>query len=211
MRRPTRLLVADDHPIIVSGLRAALRDTDFEVVGVVTNGADVLPAVDALKPDMLVLDVSMPGDDGITVAGRLRARGDACRIVLLTAALSDEQLLRAVDLDLEGIVLKEDAPATLVRRLEKVRAGGRTADEGLLQRALALKAGTATDRSGLGALSPREQAVSRLVAEGRRNREIAGALGISEGTVKVHLYRIYEKLGVGNRTELAVLVRQSQS
>lgn len=204
----TSVLIADDHPIIISGLRAILRDTGFTVAGTAENGSAALEAVARLKPEILILDVSMPGGSGIEVLSALRARGDQTRIVLLTAGVSDESLLRALELGVEGVVLKEDAAASLVRALEKVRSGGRAIDAALLQRAVDLRIHGGVS-AGLASLSPREQMVARRVAEGQRNREIAEALSISEGTVKIHLHRIYEKLGIGNRTELALLARKS--
>ena len=203
----TRLLVAEDHPIIVSGLEAALRGTGFEIAAVETDGAGVAAAVARTDPDMIVLDLQLPNVGGIAIAEELRGGGDRRPIVLLTAGIGDDALLRALALGIEGIVLKDRALGRLVQCLEKVRGGGRCVDEGLLQRALDLKMGGGG--RGLASLSPREQSVAALVAEGRRNREIGETLGISEGTVKVHLYRIYEKLGVSNRTELAILAGRS--
>lgn len=204
----TSVIVADDHPIIVSGLQSVLRDSEFRIEAVVADGRKVVETVDSLRPDILVLDVSMPGRDGIEVLAELRARRAPCRVVLLTAGVSDESLLRALELGVEGIVLKEDAASSLVRALDKVRGGGRAIDAGLLQRAVDLRMG-GTQASSLSSLSPRELMVARRVAEGQRNREIADALAISEGTVKVHLHKIYEKLGITNRTELALLARDA--
>jgi two-component system nitrate/nitrite response regulator NarP len=203
----TRLLVAEDHPIIVSGLEAALRGTGFEIAAVETDGAAVAAAVARCDPDILVLDLQLPNVAGIDVVESLRRSGDRRPILLLTAGIGDDSLLRALAAGVEGIILKDRALGRLLRCLEKVRDGGRCIDEGLLQRALDLKMGGGG--RGLAALSPREQSVAALVSEGRRNREIAESLGISEGTVKVHLYRIYEKLGVSNRTELAILAGRS--
>jgi two-component system nitrate/nitrite response regulator NarP len=205
----TRVLIADDHPIIVSGLESVLRGTGFNIVGVETRGDRVLDAVAREKPDILILDVSMPGLDGIEVLSALRKRGDPCKVVLLTAGIGDESLLRALECGAEAVVLKEGAPASLVRTLEKVRSGARVVDDALLQRALDLKLGGVPGQSGFALLSRREQMVARQVAEGRRNREIAESLAISEGTVKVHLHKIYEKLGVSNRTELAIVTRNA--
>lgn len=205
----TRVLIAEDHPIIVSGLESVFRGTEFEIVGVEASGERVLEAVARAKPDILILDISMPGRDGLDILAALRARDDPCRVVMLTAGINDEALMRTLDLRAEGILLKEGPPSGLIRALEKVRSGVRVVDDGLLQRALDLKMGGGPDRSGFAALSPREQMVARQVAEGRRNKEIADSLGISEGTVKVHLHKIYDKLGVGNRTELAILTRKN--
>jgi two-component system nitrate/nitrite response regulator NarP len=203
-----RVLIADDHPVVLAGVEAILRDTSYKVVAAARNGADVLETLPSARPDILVLDVHMPERTGLDVARTLRARGDNRPIVLLTASLDDRKLLDAVEIGVDGIVLKEGAEHLLVRCLDSVSAGRRWIDHDLLQRALDLKTGEADAAGGLGTLSPRERAVAGLVAQGLRNREIAGELGITEGTVKLHLHRIYEKLGVGNRTELAIRARQ---
>lgn len=205
-----RLLIADDHPILVSGIEAVLRDTRYRVVGTVGTGAAALEAIPTLRPDILLLDVQMPEGTGIDVLRTLRGRGDMRTVVLLTANLSDERLLEAIDFGVQGIVLKEGAEHLLVRCLDEVAKGGRWIDQSLLQRALDLKMkGAAGAKEGIAALSTRERAVAALVAKGRRNREIAEELRITEGTVKVYLHNIYEKLGVTNRTELALLARDA--
>jgi two-component system nitrate/nitrite response regulator NarP len=198
-----RLLIADDHPIILSGLEAILRDTGYEIVGCVRDGTQVVAAIETCAPEILLLDVSMAPMGGIEVLRRLRERGDAVRIVLLTAGMDDADLLQAVRLGVDGIVLKESAHAQLLKALEAVCAGGRSIEPELLQRALDLSlAGPAADP--LAKLSSREKAIVGLVMHGSPNREIAAQLAMSEGSVKVYLHRIYRKLGVANRTELAI-------
>jgi two-component system nitrate/nitrite response regulator NarL len=198
-----RLLIADDHPIILSGLEAILRGTGYEIVGCVRDGTEVVAAIATGAPDILLLDVSMAPMGGIEVLRRLRGRGEAVRIVLLTAGMEDSDLLEAVRLGVDGIVLKESAHAQLLKALEVVCAGGRSIEPDLLQRALDLSlAGGAADP--LGNLSGREKDIVGLVMHGSPNREIAAQLAMSEGSVKVCLHRIYRKLGVANRTELAI-------
>ncbi|HEX2763282.1 MAG TPA: response regulator transcription factor [Allosphingosinicella sp.] len=203
----TRILIADDHPIIVSGLEAVLADTGYEVVGSVADGLDVPEAVDRTQPDLLLLDVSMPGCGGVEALRTLRARGDARPVVLLTAGLEDKELIEAVQLGVDGIVLKEGAHKYLVPCLDSVRAGGRWIEQSLLQRALDLSLGGGIPADPFHPLTERERAIARLVAEGLRNRDIAGRLAMNEGTVKVYLHRIYKKLGVASRTELAIRAR----
>lgn len=204
----TRVLIADDHPVVLSGIQSILLDTPYEVVAAARTGAEALDMIAAARPDILILDVRMPELSGLDVVRALRSRGDTRPVVLLTASLADELLLEAIDLGVQGIVLKEGAQHLLVRCLDEVKSGRRWIEHGLLQQALDLKMGGGKAK-GVGALSPRERAIAGLVAQGLRNREIAGQLGITEGTVKIHLHRIYEKLGVSNRTELAVLARNA--
>jgi two-component system nitrate/nitrite response regulator NarP len=199
----TRILIADDHPIIVSGLESILRDRSYLVVASVNDGKAVIPAVDMHQPDILLLDVSMPGFSGLKVLEALRSRGSTLPVVLLTAGLEDADLLDALRLGVEGIVLKEGAHTQLIHCLDAVRGGGRWIDQALLQRALDLSMAGAP-KDPLASLNRRERDIAELVQHGLRNREIAERLEMNEGTVKVYLHRIYRKLGIGSRTELAI-------
>ena len=202
----TRLLIADDHPFLIAGIESVLRDTEFEIVGSVTNGQAALDAVPALRPDILLLDVAMPLRTGVDVLRTLRSRGDRHPVVLLTASLDDRELLEALELKVEGIVLKEGAQDLLLDCLRAVALGGRWIEPQLLHHALELQQNGASS-SPLSSLTPRERAISGLVAQGMRNRDIGNELGMTEGSVKVYLHRIYEKLGVNNRTELALVAQ----
>ena len=203
-----RVLIADDHQVVLTGIQAILRDTPYTVVGTAETGAQVLAAIPHLQPDILLLDVRMPDQGGLDVLRTLRGRGDERPVVLLTASLDDQLLLEAIDLGAHGIVLKQGAQNLLIHCLDEVAVGRTWIARELLQQAQELKTADRAPNTGLRALTPRERAISGLVALGKRNREIGGDLGISEGTVKVHLHRIYEKLGVTNRTELAILSRK---
>lgn len=200
----TRVLIADDHPIILTGAEAMLRGTRFEVVAKLSNGAAVLAALDSQAPDILVLDVQMPERSGLDVLRTLRGRGDMRAVILLTAHIDAGAAAEAIALGVDGLVLKDTAPERLVDCLEAVEAGGRWIDPNLVREAATGEAALSGPSQPLSALSPRERSVAELVVKGMRNREIASTLGITEGTVKVHLYRVYEKLGVGSRTELLI-------
>jgi two-component system nitrate/nitrite response regulator NarP len=202
----TAILIADDHPIIVSGLRAILAGTGYEVAGAVARGDEVKDAVARLSPDILLLDVSMPGMSGVEVLRGLRQAGDRRPVILLTAGLEDSVLLEAIELGVEGIVLKEGAHNLLIPCLEAVREGRVCIAPELFERArVRSERGAAPDP--LAALSGREKAIAELVAQGLRNRDIAERLDMNEGTVKVYLHRVYRKLAVATRTELALRVR----
>jgi len=207
----TRILIADDHRIIVSGLEAILRDTDFDIVGTVGDGAAVAGALASLTPDILILDVRMPGRSGIDALRDLRAEGNRIPVALLTAEIEDAALVEAVRLGVNGVVLKEAAHSQLLPCLEALRDGRRWIARDLLERAEGADAAGA--RAGaedpLDGLNQRERAIASLVAQGMRNRDIAVDLGMNEGTVKVYLYRIYKKLGLGSRTELAIRMRDN--
>jgi two-component system nitrate/nitrite response regulator NarP len=201
-----RVLLADDHPLMLSGIEAMLRETAYEVVAKARDGVEALTAVPTSRPDILVLDLKMPERSGLDVLRTLRARGDDRPIVILTADFDDRSLMEAIDLGVNGIILKEGAENLIVTCLDHVSRGERWIERSVLQRALDITMRDGAEPKGaLGTLAPRERAIARLVGVGLRNREIADELGLSEATVKVCLHRIYEKLGISNRTELAML------
>ncbi|HEX6410346.1 MAG TPA: response regulator transcription factor [Sphingomicrobium sp.] len=197
-----RILLADDHPMISTAIEALLRNSPFEIVGMATTGEQALQKVGELKPDILLLDLQMPGGTGMDVLRRLRSNCDKIRIVLLTAAIDDASLVEARSLKVQGMVLKNSDPAYLLECLDRVSRGGRWIDPELSDRAKEL-AETFGDRE-TPSLSPRERELVSLVRKGMRNREIADQLGVTEGTIKVYLHSIFEKVGVSSRTELAI-------
>ena len=198
----TRILLADDHPMIRTAIEVLLRDTRYELAGTAANGVEALDEVGRLEPDILLLDLEMPRTGGMEVIRKLRAANSAVRIIILTAAIDDSSLIEARTLRVQGMVLKNSDPAYLLECLDQVRAGRSWIDPELETRARELEeafGGTARP-----ALAPRERELIRYVRQGLRNREIARELGVTEGTVKVYLHAIFEKLGVKNRTELAI-------
>lgn len=200
----TQIMIADDHPIVVSGLEMLLRKSGYDIVASVANGGDALDRLPTARPDILILDVQMPGRNGLDVLRSLRGAGNEQPVVILTAGIDDRQAGEAIQLGANGLVLKDSSPDLLLRCLEEVRQGRRWIDPDIAERAL--DAGEHRP-DGMETLSARERAVVDLVVKGLRNREIAGRLGIAEGTVKVHLHKVYEKLGVGSRTELVIYAR----
>lgn len=198
----TRILLADDHPMIRTAIEVLLRDSRYELAGTAGNGAEALAQVSRIEPDILLLDLEMPQTGGMEVIRKLRSGNSAVRIIILTAAIDDSSLMEARALRVQGMVLKNSDPAYLLECLDRVRSGGSWVDPELESRARELEeafGGTARP-----ALAPRERELIRYVRQGLRNREIAKELGVTEGTVKVYLHAIFEKLGVKNRTELAI-------
>ncbi|HET9336502.1 MAG TPA: response regulator transcription factor [Sphingomicrobium sp.] len=196
-----RILLADDHPMIRNAIEVLLRDSGFEIVGMAGTGQATLEAMERLQPDLLLLDIQMPDGNGIEVLRRLRASRSDAKVVLLTAAIDDSALLEARALKVQGIVLKNSDPAFLLDCLESVAAGRQWLDPELKARSRQLASAPARR---IIPLAPRERELIACVRKGLRNREIAEQLGVTEGTVKVYLHAIFEKLGVGNRTELAI-------
>lgn len=206
---PIRIVLADDHQIVLHGLRQLFeRQEDFVVVAACHDGSSAAAAVESLEPDVLVLDLRMPGQTGLDVLRALAGRHPACRRVLLTAAVRDDEVMEAVKLGVKGIVLKESPPETLLECVRTVARGGEWIDAETLTRALRSAFDRDPAQPGNGALTPRETEIVRMVARGLRNKMIAEQLAISEGTVKVHLHNIYEKLGVDGR--LALVLRAQE-
>lgn len=200
-----RVVLADDHPIILDGLESLFRmEQDIQVVARCVNGDEALQAVRQHGPDILILDIRMPGKDGLAVLRKMRDEDMPTQVVLLTVALDDEETLEALRLGVRGVVLKEMAPQMLVQCVRKVHAGEQWLERRSVGRALEkLLSSEAGVREIAGVLTPRELEVVRMVASGFRNKEIADRLSISEGTVKIHLHHIYEKLRLNGRLELA--------
>lgn len=198
----TRLLLADDHPMIRTAIEVLLRDTTYEIVGAAASGAETLNAVGKLKPDVLLLDLQMPDGTGMDVFRELKSKGSAPRVVILTAAIDDASLMEARSLGAPGMVLKSSDPAFIIECLDRVSRGGQWIDPELAERVQELS--ETFGSTGRPALAPRERQLVRFVRQGLRNREIAKQLGVTEGTVKVYLHAVFDKLGVSNRTELAI-------
>ncbi len=207
---PIRIAIADDHPFILDGLEQLFRgEPDCEIVARCTNGEEALRAVETLHPDVLVLDVRMPQMDGIELLRKLHTRQFPTKVVLLTASLDDARLLEAFRLGASGLVLKESAPRLLAQSVRQVAQGQQSWNGNaiagalrlVLQREQAFAAASST-------LTPREVEVTRMVAAGLRNKEIASRLDISEGTVKFHLHSIYEKLQIEGRYALMTYARE---
>lgn len=194
-----RLLIVDDHPMIRSAVATLLEGTEFAVAASAGNAQAAIEAVREYQPDMIVLDIAMPGGSGFEVLRQLRAAGDDRQVIILTAAIDDYQLGDAMRLGVDGIVLKDNDPAFFLECLQSVALGGSWIDPDLEARA-----GELAKPRPNNALSARERQLVALVAQGLRNREIAREMGVTEGTVKVYLHAIFDKLGVANRTELAI-------
>ena len=206
---PIRVVIADDHPIVLDGLERLFQaDRDFSVVARCTDGEEALRAAHEHQPDVLVLDIRMPKRDGIGVLREVRKAQLATRVVLLTGEVEDDVVVEAMRLGARGIVLKEMAPAMLVQCVRKVHAGDQWIERRSFGRALdKMLRREAGAREAASTLTPREIAITRMIGSGLRNKEIADKLSISEGTVKIHLHHIYEKLGLDGRVALSLYAR----
>lgn len=207
---PIGLVLADDHPIVLDGLeRLFALEPDVRVLARCTTGEETLQAARKHRPDVLILDIRMPGMDGLEVLRQMKRAKLPTRVVLLTAALDENEVMEAITLGVNGVVLKEMAPQLLVQCVRKVHAGEQWLEKRSVGRALEkLLRREAGARQLAAILTPREIEIVRMVARGLRNKEIAGKLSISEGTVKIHLHHIYEKLRVDSRVALTLLAQQ---
>ena len=202
-----KILIADDHAIFRDGLRKLLdSEEEITIVGEARNGAECIKKLGKLKPDILLLDLHMPDKNGLAVLEEVNFDTLPTRVIVLTAAEDDRDLVRAMRLGARGVVLKESAIDLLVKSIHRVHAGEIWLDSHMT--AGVINAFSASSKSGARGekplLSDREMEVVQLVAQGFQNKEIGKKLFISEQTVKNHLHNIFDKLGVSDRLELAL-------
>jgi DNA-binding NarL/FixJ family response regulator len=207
---PARIILADDHRIILDGLEQLLRRVpELEVIACYTTGTAALEAVRKMKPEILILDVSMPEMSGLEVLREIAEQELPTKVILLTAMLEDRGVVEAMELGVWGLVLKESASVRLVHAVQAVLRGERSLDPSLVARAverMSKRRDLAAEVEAM--LSPRETEVVRMVAAGLRNRQIAEQLSITEGTVKSYLHTIYEKLQLRGRVELTLYAHE---
>jgi two-component system, NarL family, nitrate/nitrite response regulator NarL len=202
-----RILVADDHAIFRDGLRKLLEASDeAQIVGEASNGVECTKMLPKLKPDILLLDLRMPEKDGLAVLEEVNFDTLPTRVIVLTAAEDDRDVVRAMRLGARGVVLKQSASDLLLKSIHKVYDGEIWLDNRMTAEVIDAfkKSAEAGMRREKPLLSDREKEIVQLVAQGFRNREIGEKLFISEQTVKNHLHNIFDKLGVSDRLELAL-------
>src|SRR5580693_9191234 len=210
-----RIVVADDHPIFRDGLCKLLAlEEDFEVVAQAQDGRQVLDVLQQHEPDILLLDLKMPGLDGLATLQRLQIAKNKTRVIVLTASDDKNEFVQAMKLGTSGIVLKQTATELLIKSIRKVHAGEIWLDSHTT--AAVIRQFVANDEPSLpppvnsvrererSPLSQREREIVALVAQGFKNKEMAEKMFISEQTVKNHLHNIFDKLGVSDRLELAL-------
>ena len=217
MTGPVRVLLVDDDALVRSGLKMMLAGAEqIQVVGDAEDGRGVLPAVDLHHPDVVLKDIRMPHVDGVAATRLLRAQPRPPAVIVLTTFDADELVVRALQAGAAGFLLKDAAPADIVRAIESVHAGDGTLSPAIARRLIALVAGdqgAATRREQarqrLASLTPREYQVATSVGKGSSNADIAGQLHMSPATVKAHVSRLLVKLGVDNRVQIALLVQDA--
>jgi len=201
-----RILLVDDHEIVRLGLKALLeRQPHFEVVAEASTARDAVEKVEAFSPDVVVMDIRLPGGSGIEACEEIVERFPNSKVIMLTSYAEDEMLFSAIRAGAAGYVLKQIGGDDLVRAIEAVSRGEALLDPAVTQRIFqeVRKAAKDEEASAFSALTQQEKHVLLLVSEGRTNREIAKALFLGEGTVRNYVSSILSKLGVSNRAEAA--------
>lgn len=199
--RKIRVLIADDHPIVRSGIRNELaRHGDIQIVGEALNGNEALSISEGLHPDVLLLDINMPGPRAVDVVRLLRQRRSAPRIVVLSAYGDDEHVITLLSAGARGYILKDENPAGIVEAIRAVMQGVLWLSAGVAQ-AISHATQGAMEETPEKNLTPREKEVLVMMARGWDNQQIAESLCVAEATVKFHVAHIYDKLGVTSRVQ----------
>lgn len=202
-----RVIVVDDDAIVVRSLSTILgAEPDIEVAGTGTSGEEAVSLFSACEPDVVLMDIQMPGVDGLSAAEKILAANPAARVVFLTTFSDDDYIVRALRLGARGYLIKQDV-GTIAPALRSVMAGQSVLEGEVLARAAALSADCVRpqrEEPEMRGLTEREREVVRAIADGMSNVEVAAALYMSEGTVRNHISSILAKLGLRNRTQIAV-------
>jgi two-component system, NarL family, response regulator LiaR len=199
-----RVLIVDDHTMVRKGMKAFLGEyADICVIGEAASGAEAVRLFDQLNPDVILIDLMMPGIDGIEAIRRITAIRPEQRIIVLTADGKEDKILQAVKAGAMGYMLKNADPEELVHAIRRVHSGAPAFNNMILWRILSQKGGAEPHKS-TGNLSKRETEVLRLLAKGYSDQEIASQLWLTEVTIRTHVSRILAKLGLKNRVQAAL-------
>ena len=205
--RWTSVVIADHHPVVLQGLTNILGTASgFKVVASCSDGTDCIEAIRSLAPDIAIIDISMPGLTGLEILAIANSESLSTRLVFFTASVEDRELVISAAAGAYGVILKDVAPEILVQSLRQVADGQRLlpllpSDQTVPRE----QRNVAITENVLTVLTDRERQIMRLVSEGLSNKEIGRRLNIVDGTIKVHLHHIFQKLEISNRTVLATL------
>jgi two-component system, NarL family, response regulator LiaR len=207
---PIRIIVADDHPIVRQGLRLLLSlESEFELVGEARNGAEAVQLVGGERPDVVVLDLMMPGVDGLTAIPEMRRAYPEVRILILTSFTDDEKVVAALQAGAAGCMIKDSSPEELLAAIRAVARGESALHPLVAQRLVQSIRHPAPRRESLDDLTAREVEVLRCVGQGMANQQIADELQVSIRTVHSHIRNVLDKLDLENRIQLALYARDN--
>jgi NarL family two-component system response regulator LiaR len=209
MRDAIRVLITDDHAIVRKGIRALLAtEPNIEVVGEARDGRDAIAEAQRLQPDVILMDLVMPGMDGLEAIRRIVDRQPEIRILVLTSFDGDDKVFPAIKAGALGYLLKDSSPEELVKAIHQVCRGESSLHPNIARKLLRELAQPTGSEPRVRSLTERELEVLRLVARGQSNRGIAQQLGISEATVRTHVSKILAKMGLSSRTQAALYALQ---
>jgi two-component system, NarL family, nitrate/nitrite response regulator NarL len=205
--RCTSVVIADRYPVVLQGLTNALTaESGFKVVACCSDGTNCIEAIRSLVPDIAILDISLPGLTGLEILAIANSENLSTRLVFFTASVEDRELIVSAAAGAYGVILKDVALEMLVQSLRQVADGQRLLPQLRSDQAVPReKRDIAVTETALTVLTDRERQIMRLVSGGLSNKEIGRRLNITDGTIKVHLHNIFQKLEIGNRTVLAAL------
>lgn len=207
-----QIAIVDDHPIFLDGMAQFLNSHGHDVLFCARSVEEALTRMESGEPDLLILDVSMKNGGGLAILSAIRGSGSQIPVIFMTVHIRPEQTLEAIKLGVDGVVLKDSDPNELLACIGQVMSGNKSIAPPVMEQALVHSiSAPPAEANVLSALTDRECEIAGLIRSGLRNREIAARCGLTEGTVKVHLHSIFQKLNIKSRSELIIMMMSIDS
>ncbi|MEV5031193.1 response regulator [Sphingobium sp. LMC3-1-1.1] len=207
-----QIAIVDDHPIFLDGMAQFLSSHGHDILFCARSVEEALERMQAGEPDLLILDVSMKSGGGLAILSAIRNSGSTVPVIFMTVHIRPEQTLEAIKLGVDGVVLKDSDPNDLLGCIQQVLSGNKSIAPFVMEQALVHSiSAPASEANVLAVLTDRELEIAGLIRAGLRNREIANRCGLTEGTVKVHLHSIFQKLNIKSRSELIIMMMSMDS
>ncbi len=207
-----QIAIVDDHPIFLDGMAQFLSSHGHDVIFCARSVSEAIARLQANQPDLLILDVSMKDGGGLAILSAIRQSGSNVPVIFMTVHIRPDQTLEAIKLGVDGVVLKDSDPKELLTCIDEVLDGNKSIAPAVMEQALVHSiSAPQNENNSLAALTDREMEIAGLIRAGLRNREIAARCGLTEGTVKVHLHSIFQKLGIKSRSELIIMMLSMDS
>ena len=207
-----QIAIVDDHPIFLDGMAQFLSSHGHDILFCARSVEEALERMQAGEPDLLILDVSMKSGGGLAILSAIRNSGSTVPVIFMTVHIRPEQTLEAIKLGVDGVVLKDSDPNDLLDCIQQVMSGNKSIAPFVMEQALVHSiSAPASEANVLAVLTDRELEIAGLIRAGLRNREIANRCGLTEGTVKVHLHSIFQKLNIKSRSELIIMMMSMDS